>query len=242
MSSAIDSAAGAAAAAAVAATNNAAPSSSSSSQSNANTTLSALNTTAQQFLKMLITELKNQDPTQPVDPTAFVGQIATLNQVQQQVATNDALQQLVSLFTANQSNSMVNYIGKEVTASGNDFSVTNGSGAVNYTLAAGASSAKVTITNSAGMTVFTGTGTTIAGDNSVIWNGKNNAGDQMPDGAYKFTVTATDATGKAVTATTQTIGVVTAVNTENGTSTLAIGNISVPIANVQSVSNPGSGA
>ncbi|MDE3015908.1 MAG: flagellar hook assembly protein FlgD [Pseudomonadota bacterium] len=199
-----------------------------------------LNGTYQEFLKLLTTELNNQDPTAPMDPTQMVGQLASLSQVEQQIGTNSNLQQLISLFSANQINNAVSYIGKQVDASGNQVTLANSQAALVYTLPAGASSATVTITNSAGQTVFSGAGTTIAGRNQVMWNGANSAtGAAMPDGVYNFTVVAKDSGGNPLTATTSTTGTVTAVDTQNGSASLSLGSISVPIGNVQSVYNPG---
>lgn len=63
-------------------------SSSSSSSSNSSTSSSSLQTT---FLNLLVTELQNQDPTSPVDPTAMVGQMVSLNQLDQLIAINQTL-------------------------------------------------------------------------------------------------------------------------------------------------------
>ena len=78
------------------ATTKAASSSSSSSSSGT----SDLQTT---FLNLLITELQNQDPTSPVDPTAMVGQMVSLNQLDQLISINQTLEGMSSVATSGSS-------------------------------------------------------------------------------------------------------------------------------------------
>lgn len=219
---------------------NAAATAANSASKQTNAAINGLNGTYQEFLKLLTTELNNQDPTAPMDPTQMVSQLSSLSQVEQQIGTNSNLQQLISLFSTSQVGNAVSYIGRQVDATGSQLSLASGKASMVYSLPAGAASAQVTITNGAGQTVFVGNGTTVAGRNEVIWDGTNsNTGATMPDGAYNFAVTVQDANGKSLTATTFTTGTVTAVNTQNGSASLSLGNVSVPLGNVQTVYNPG---
>jgi len=205
----------------------------------------ALNINADNFLQLLTTQLQNQDPTNPTDTNQLTQEIAMLSQVQQQINTNNELQQLITMFSSAATSNAVSYIGKQVDAATDAGSpaqteLTNSQATLVYDLPAGASTATVTITNSAGQTVFSGPGTTVAGRNQVVWQGSTTAGTTAPDGTYNFTVTAADSSGKALTATTMTSGVVTAVDTQNGTASLSLGGtISVPLSNVQAVYTPG---
>ena len=210
---------------------------------NANTTANAqtgLNKDFNQFLNLLTTELKNQDPTTPLDTNQITQQIASLSQVQQALNTNNKLDQLLSYFSASQANQAVSYIGKQIDATGNQIDLSASAGAVVYTLPAGAQSATVTVQDSTGATIFTSEGTTNEGRNQLLWNGLNSTTKAtMPDGIYTFKVTAKDAAGKDVNPTTYTSGVVTAVNTQNGTNSLSLGKINVPISTVQSIYTAG---
>lgn len=214
---------------------------------NANTPTAAqkgLNGDYDQFLKLLTTELTNQDPTQPLDTNQITQQLASLSQVQQGINTNTKLDSLISLYNASQANTAVSYIGKQVDATGNQINLNGGTSALVYTLPTGAASATVTIKDSIGNTIFTGPAAATEGRNQVMWNGTNSStGATAPDGTYNFTVDAIDAKGKALTATTYTTGIVTAVNTVAGVNSLALGQISVPLSSVQSIytagTNPG---
>ena len=223
-----------------------------SSASSTSTAQKGLNSNYQDFLKLLTTQLQNQDPSQPIDTNQLTAQIASLSQVEQEINTNTKLDQLVSLYTSSQTQNAVSYIGKQVDATGNQVALSSStdssgnktsSAAIVYNLPSTASSATVTVTNSAGATVFSAAGTTVSGRNQLLWNGNTTAGTTAPDGVYNFKVTATDSAGKAITATTYTSGVVTAVETANGSNNLSLGQLSVPLSSVQSIytagTNPG---
>ena len=195
------------------------------------------------FLLLLTTQLKNQDPTSPADTNQVTQQIAALSSVEQQTKTNTDLSQLVDMLGISQANEAVNYIGRAIDADGNDTQLTGGKAYMTYTLPAGASTAEVSISDKSGKVVYTGTGTTIAGRNVVIWDGTNKTtGAAMPAGAYTFAVTAKNAEGKEVKATTITSGVVNAVDIKDGKRTLSLGDISVPLDKVLSVYSAGKAA
>lgn len=203
-------------------------------------TPSSVNKDQQTFLRLLTTQLQNQDPTNPTDTNMVTQQIALLSQVEQQTKTNSMLEELVSLFGNGQASNAVSYIGRQVEAEGNQGQLKNGAASFVYTLPAGAATAEVTISDSKGTVVFDGSGTTIAGRNTVLWDGKNSFTEAtMPNGAYTFAVKAKDANGKDLTATTMTTGIVVAVDTVDGVNSLSLGDISVPIESVKSVYNPG---
>jgi flagellar basal-body rod modification protein FlgD len=205
---------------------------------NANTPAAAqkgLNADYDQFLKLLTTQLANQDPTEPLDTNQITQQIAQLSQVQQAINTNTKLDKLISVFNAAQGSNAVSYIGKQVDVSGNQLEVKAGNGAIVYNLPDGAASANVVIRDNTGKTVFSGPGTFDKGRNQVLWNALNSDGSKVPDGVYTFTVDAKDSKGAKADVTTYTTGTVTAVETQNGTNKLALGRISVPLESVQSI-------
>lgn len=62
-----------------------------------------------EFLQLLITEMKNQDPTSPMDPTQSVSQLATFSQVEQQVQTNSTLTAMLNASSIAQADSMIGH-------------------------------------------------------------------------------------------------------------------------------------
>ena len=191
------------------------------------------------FLFLLTTQLKNQDPTNPTDTNQVTQQIALLSQVEQQTKSNSFLEKLVGMYTQSQANTAVNYIGRQVEAAGNKGELKNSKASFVYTLPAGVDKTTVNIFDADKKLVYSGNGTTIAGRNTVIWDGSNSTnGTQMKDGAYTFEVQAKDANNKDVETTTLTTGTVYAVETKDGVNSLSLGSFSIPLDTILSVYNP----
>jgi flagellar basal-body rod modification protein FlgD len=191
------------------------------------------------FLLLLTTQLKNQDPTNPTDTNQVTQQIALLSQVEQQTKSNQFLEKLVNMFTLNQAQDAVGYIGRQVDAAGSKGELADGKASFVYTLPAGVDKATVNIFAPDGRLVYSGNGTTIAGRNTVIWDGSNSVtGATMPEGAYTFQVKAVDLRNKEVEATTLSTGIVRAVETKEGVNSLSLGSFSIPLDSIISVYNP----
>src|ERR1041384_5786191 len=72
----------------------------------------------QEFLQLLTTQLKNQDPLSPLDTNQFTQQLVMFSQVEQQLKTNSHLDQLVKLNKTSQANAALSFVGSQVTADG----------------------------------------------------------------------------------------------------------------------------
>lgn len=188
------------------------------------------------FLKLLTTQLTNQDPTQPMETNQFTQQIAQLSQVEQGINTNKNLESLINMFTNSQINGVVSYIGKRVESAGNIGQLENGAAMFAYNLDTAASNTTVTLYDSTGKVVFTGQGDTRAGRNEVYWDGRDsNTGQQLEDGNYSIEVKATDAAGNEIKSSTYTTGRVTAVDLVNGQPELSLGTITMPLDKVLNI-------
>lgn len=190
------------------------------------------------FLKLFVAQLQNQDPLSPQDSSQMLTQLAQIAQVQQAYNTNT---NLTSLLTAqNNSTAMdaTSLIGKTVKANGSTaaFDGTNSS-TLQFNLSVPTAVTTVTITNAAGNTVRTvSLGAQSAGDATYAWDGKDSNGTTVSAGAYTFAVSGTTAAGAAATATTYTAGRVDGVSyNDSGTATLTIGAASVALPDVISV-------
>lgn len=200
---------------------------------------STLNLNFNTYLKILTVQLKNQDPTNATDPNQFTQELIQMQQVQAQITNNQAITALTKATTANGLATGVSYIGNYVRAASTDgnFSLQGSSAEVGYTLESGASAAKISIKNSSGTTVATLLGGATSGDNYVSWDGKLADGTTAPDGAYTFTVTATDSTGNTVTVSNPSafFKVTSVASNDDGTLSLVAGDLSLLSTDVTGV-------
>jgi flagellar basal-body rod modification protein FlgD len=189
------------------------------------------------FLTLLTTQLKNQDPTSPMDSNQFTQQLVMYSQVEQQINTNDNLKTLISQGTSNAAGMTTSYLGKKVSVTNGQASLTNSSATWTYNLKTMAATAQLSVSDSTGKTVFTGTGDTAAGNNTFTWDGKDTNGNQLPDGPYKLTVTAADSAGNAVTNTVVSVGTVTQIDMTGSAPQLIVGNMEVGLGDIATVTN-----
>ncbi len=176
------------------------------------------------FLKLFITQLKNQNPLSPMDSTGFTSQLAQFSSLEQLTNLNSSMSSLVQYQNSLQNVMATSLIGKDVEAAGNQI-VLSGTAGLNFTLPSATAKTTLSIYNSTGTCVRqVSLGAESAGNVSYTWDGKNNTGATQPDGQYTYTVTATDAKGASVTATTLMSGTVSGLAFESGTTYLVLNN------------------
>ena len=188
------------------------------------------------FLTLLTTQLKNQDPTAPLDSNQFTQQLVQMTGVEQQLNTNSLLGQLVSNTSGGVSGA-VGMIGTNVKATSTTANLTNGQAQWTYNLPAGAADVKIQILDANGNVVAAQAPTDkSAGNHVVTWNGQNLSGTQLANGGtYTLKVAATDSTGAALTTPSYVEGLVTGVTQDNGAASIIVNGTAVPIASVISV-------
>ncbi len=189
------------------------------------------------FLKMLTTQLQNQDPTSPMDTNQFTQQLVEYSQVEQQISTNTNLQTLINQSSTQNASYATSYLGKNVTVSGGKGALIDSAASWTYNLGAAAASTLLTVKNANGQTVYMAQGTTAQGGNTFQWNGKDLHGNQLPDGTYTLSVAASDASGTAIASTVTSSGLVNEINMSNGTPQLMVGSMPVDLSAISSVTN-----
>lgn len=188
-----------------------------------------------QFLTLLTTQLKNQNPLDPMDTNQFTQQLVQFAGVEQQLKTNDRLDGILSSGKSASTATATSYIGKTITADGSSADLVSGS-SVGWSLnAARAAKATVTILDAKNNVVGTQQTTLNTGSQTFTWNGKNSAGLNAPAGTYTIKVSAQDATGASVSVDTGISGTVDEVDLSGGTPVLMVGTRRVPLSSVQTV-------
>ena len=190
------------------------------------------------FLKLFVTQLQNQDPLNPQDGTEFISQLAQLTQVEQAYNTNTNLQNILSQGGDSAALAAVTLIGKKVESPAALLNLDQGEPAsINFKLAQAAGQVTVSVLNEKGEVVRTlEAGAKAAGMTTVAWDGRDSAGKQAPSGAYRFTVAAKTANGASVATTPIFQGTVDAVDLSGTVPVLSIGKVKLSLADVTSVS------
>jgi flagellar basal-body rod modification protein FlgD len=211
------------------------PSSSSSSTASSTDPTSALGEDA--FFKLLIAQLSNQDPLQPMDSTEFVTQLAQFTAVEQSAAQTQTLNNISTQLTGIQANDAVSLIGKQVTVQSQSFTLDGTDPATaNVTLSGAASAVTVTIQDSNSNTVGTlNLGAEPAGPLAITWNGRDSNGQPLAAGSYSFSVAATTSSGATVGVSQSVTGVVTQINYSQGYAAVVLASgVTAPVSNLVS--------
>ena len=189
------------------------------------------------FLTLLTAQMKNQDPTSPMDSNQFMAQLVQMTGVEQQLATNDLLKQLVSNTTTSLAN-VVDLIGKEVRAATDEAGLKDGEAKWSYSLPANADKVTIEVLDSKGLVVRTvqASGDDIkAGDHAFAWDGKDDAGAAQSNGTYKLRITAMDASDQKIDSTIFVQGVVTGIEQQDGQGVVTINGGKAPMSSITSI-------
>ena len=193
--------------------------------------------TRDDFMKLLIAQLQNQDPLSPMDNQQFAVQLAQFNSLEQLVGLNEKLESLANQQGLVSQFSSTALIGKQVAGKGNEVNLSAGGNAnLHYDLGGNAAKVTVKVLNSNGALVRQiDAGSQKAGPQGAIWDGKNSLGQSLPAGVYRFEVDAIDGAGKSLPVTKQVRGVVTGVNLEGSEPILEIGQLRIPLSSVSAI-------
>lgn len=176
------------------------------------TAKSSAEETQDRFLNLLVAQMKNQDPLNPLDNAQVTSQMAQLSTVQGIENMNATLESLAASLGSNQMAQAANLIGHGVLVPGNVIGPAQENAVVGFDLAGAADSVKLTIENAAGATVRTiDLGARAAGVNVVAWDGLADDGSAVAEGSYTFKVSAASG-GAAVTSEALYLGAVTSVS------------------------------
>lgn len=187
------------------------------------------------FLSILTTQLKNQNPLDPLDTNQFTSQMVEFTGVEQQLKTNEFLEALISTNQQNFTSQAVSYIGKEVTAFSDRATLKDNSATWTYGMTRDATEATITIKNSAGAVVFTEKTALESGEHDYVWDGKTSDGTIAPEGKYSITIDAVDSDGGKIDNYTMTSGMVETVDFVGNEPILVVNGTKVELSAVAKV-------
>jgi flagellar basal-body rod modification protein FlgD len=190
------------------------------------------------FLRLLTTQLRFQDPLSPMQGTEFAAQLAQFSSVEQLANINTNLTQSIDanyLMSQSISNALATtFVGKDVRAVAASFHA-SGAGEVRlgYSLNAAAETVTAKIYDDAGNLVKSWNAAGIAkGDNDLTWDGTNDQGQAVAAGKYKLVIDAKDAAGDPVAATTCIVGTVTGVRFKAEGTVFVIDGVEVNVSDI----------
>ncbi len=188
------------------------------------------------FLLLLTTQLKNQDPLSPLEPTEFTNQLVQFASVEQQIATNASMEELLKVQNAALASMVVGFIGNEVlTENTGQVPLQNGEAKFEYTLTNNAANVVMTIMDDNGKVLFTRAGEPSIGTHEVTWDGKDGSGRDMPDGVYKISITPIALPGSTIDHTSKIKAIITGVSMSNGTTTMEANGLPIALDKIETV-------
>lgn len=199
--------------------------------SSSSLTSSASNLGQDEFMTMLLAQLKNQNPLDPMDGKDFAAQLAQFSSLQQLSNLNTTMSSLPTYLKAFSNAQMVGMIGNEAVAKGNTIAVSGSSTNIIFSLPSDIQSGTIKIYNTSGSQVGTANlGSLKSGINKIAWNTSN-----VATGNYTFEISAVDQSGNAVTAEKLFSGTVTGASFKDSEAYLTIGGQEVAFSNVVAI-------
>lgn len=188
------------------------------------------------FMTLLVTQMKNQDPLNPLDNAQVTSQLAQLSTVTGIDKLNSTMQTLINSVQSSQSYQASSMLGREVLVPGNKISLQNESGVFAVELPVGTEKLNISIQDSKGNVVRDlAMGKQASGIVPVEWDGYGNDGSKLDDGYYTYTVKATSA-GNNVTANQLSIATVTSISNQGNSIKLNLSNLdSVSTSDVKEI-------
>lgn len=192
--------------------------------------------TQNRFLSLLVAQMKNQDPLNPLDNAAVTSQMAQLSTVQGIDNMNASLKALSASMGTNQMSQAAGLIGHDVLVPGNTVGTAQPQNVMGFELTSPADNVSVSVNDASGNPVRKlNLGPRSIGVGAVAWDGLTDTGTAAAAGAYTFSIDATQA-GQAVSSTALNLGAVNSVSQNSqGVQLNLAGNTSVGYADIRQI-------
>ena len=192
------------------------------------------------FLKILLAQLRYQDPLDPMKGTEFTAELAQFSSLEQLFNVNDQLGEMKSVQYGSTFFQALGLIGKEIRAQGDSINLGEEGGASGTFYISEPAECTVIIEDMDGSVIRKiPMGRLEAGRHDFQWDGRDESGNRVGAGAYRFSVMAVSDSGEAVPVDTYITGTVTRVSVGGSLPVLYIGDVAVDLASVSEATDPG---
>ncbi|MFH2047300.1 MAG: flagellar hook assembly protein FlgD [Pseudomonadota bacterium] len=176
------------------------------------------------FLNLLVTQLKFQDPLNPMDSQQFSAQLAQFSSLEQLTNMNTTLGEIHNSMPTGENNNIIDYIGKTVKTNNSKIAISDGTVGSSVYYLDDKADVSISILNSAGVEVRNiKEGLKDSGEYTISWDGLDNKGKKLDDGIYSIEIRAINESGADVSAYAYFSGEVTGVTNGNKTPYLMVG-------------------
>ncbi len=189
------------------------------------------------FLQLLTTQLKNQNPLDPLDTNQFTQQLVQFAGVEQQIKQNQQLETLIAIEKSAQQTTALAFVGSTVAIDGQTAALVNNRATWTFDVPKPAT-ATVTIKSATGQTAYSGSFSMSAGSQAFQWDGKDNNGTQWPGGNYTISITAKDASNPTVAIASEIEGVVDSVDLTKTPPEMKVGGQAFTLDKIKRVVRP----
>lgn len=194
------------------------------------------------FFKLMLAQMKNQDPTNPLKSHEMAAQLANFSSLEQMQNMNTTLTEMKNGQKPAENFQALNMIGKAVAGDAANVVRSNGDKEhdFKFSLPMDAADAVIRVRNADGEEIRSYSLKNLKmGENKVTWNGEDERGNKLPPGEYNFFMEAKDAAGGKIAVKTAFDGLITGVNYSPDGPVLMIGNQTIRLRDVKRIMDPG---
>jgi flagellar basal-body rod modification protein FlgD len=188
------------------------------------------------FMNLLVAQIQNQDPLSPMSNAEFTSQITQFSTLEQIASLGSKMDEQVLMSQAINNTAMLSLIGRDVTVSGDDVTVSEGEVGGNMLNSNAAGTATVEVLDSAGTVVDSYQVTVDAGLNEISWDGQLKDDAKAPDGEYTLRVTVKNPAGEDVTSAVLMTGAVEGLRFDNNAAIVTVNGEDFSVADIFKVS------
>ncbi len=188
------------------------------------------------FINLLVTQMRFQDPLNPIDNNQMATQMAQFGSLQALQDMSESLKNMAAYQSSSSNLQVAGLIGKTVEAAGNNLQISQGAVSGGHYQLSRPGKVRIGIYDASGQLVrILDEGVKDTSKQKLVWDGKNQQGATLPDGAYSFQVSAVDEKDQSVSVSSSMVAPVTGVSFENGSTYLKLGSAKIAVSDILSI-------